>query len=407
MRSIVLRAVVTASAFSLSVPGPLSAQQRSDRDPEVRIERLPGAMSIAFGNSNRAVLGVTLASNTRGDTAGVRIQAVDADGPAAKSGIKAGDVITAINGVSLRVSAEDADDPALGGIAERRLTRTLAKAKAGDAVELRVGSGGASRTVSVKTVTASELDGSGRTRVASRTSPDDEKRGVIGLSIGGSGNMRDTLGLFINSVVANGPAEKAGLVEGERIASVNGMDVRVPREDVEDASAMSARANRFIREVQKVAPGSNVALRVYSGGRYRDVTVKTVRGSELPSQGFRMSIGDGGMSISLPRTPNALREGGVLLPRGTDGRMMQLGPGTIRFREYGIDVDRSTIERAIQELRRNLQDMGRDFRFELRNDSTIVRDRVAPTVRTVVPRRATAIQSQTRVSVASTSTAKV
>jgi len=366
MRSIVFRAVVTASVFSLSVPGLLAAQQGRGGDPEVRIERLPGAMSIAFGNSNRAVLGVTLATSTRSDTEGVRIASVDADGPAAKAGLKAGDVITAINGVSLRVSVEDAEDPALGGIAQRRLTRTLAKARAGDAVELRVASGGAARTVPVRTVTASELDGSARTRVGARTSPDDEKRGVIGLSIGGSGTMRDTLGLFVNSVVANGPAEKAGLVEGERIASVNGVDVRVPREDVEDASLMSARTNRFIREVQKVAPGSNVALRVYSGGRYREVMVKAVRGSELPSQGFRMSIGDGGMTFSLPRTPNALREGGV-------------------------DVDRAAVERAMQELRRNLEDMGRGLRFELRGDSTIVRDRNAPLVRTVVPRRATAI----------------
>lgn len=392
-----LRALLTASLVLLPLPGTLTAQVRTERVPDVRIERLPGGMSIAMGSSNRAVLGVTLASPSRSDTEGVRIEAVDANGPAAKSGLKAGDVITSINGVSLRVSAEDAEDPQLGGIAQRRLTRTLAKAKAGDPVELRVGTGNASRTVSVKTVSAAELDGNSRTRVASRTSPDDEKRGVIGLSIGGSGTMRDTLGLFVNSVVANGPAEKAGVVEGERIASVNGVDVRVPREDVEDAQAMSARASRFIREVQKVAPGSSVALRVYSGGRYREVTVKAVRASELPSQGFRMSIGDGGMSISMPRTPNALREGGVFLPRGTDG-LMQMGPGVIRLRGdgNGIDIDRAGVERAMQELRRSMQEMGRDFRFELRGDSLRMREdsgdgtrvRVAPQVRTVLPRRA-------------------
>lgn len=397
-----LRALITASLVLLPASGTLEAQVRTERVPDVRIERLPGGMSIAMGSSNRAVLGVTLATPSRSDTEGVRIEAVDANGPAAKSGLKAGDVITSINGVSLRVSAEDAEDPQLGGIAQRRLTRALAKAKAGDAVELRVGSGSgnASRTVSVKTVSAAELDGNTRTRVASRTSPDDEKRGVIGLSIGGSGTMRDTLGLFVNSVVADGPAEKAGLVEGERIASVNGVDVRVPREDIEDPQAMSARASRFIREVQKVAPGSNVALRVYSGGRYREVTVKAVRASELPSQGFRMSIGDGGMSITMPRTPNALREGGVFMPGGTD-RLMQVGPGMIRFRGDGnsVDIDRAGVERAMQELRRSMQEMGRDFRFELRGDSVRTREgvrdstrvRVAPLVRTVLPRRATAL----------------
>lgn len=378
MRTFSYRAALSASLLSLVVPAVLAAQARTGGDREVRIERLPGTMSIAFGNSNRAVLGVTLAPNGRGDTTGVRIESVDADGPAAKSGLKAGDIITAVNGVSLRVSAEDANDPALGALGQRRLTRTLAKAKAGDAVDLRVQSGGASRNVTVKTVSAADLDGA-RTRVASRSSSgsmssNDEQRGVIGLSIGGSGNSRDTLGLFVNSVVSNGPADKAGVTEGERIAAVNGVDVRVPREDVEDMSAMSARANRFIREVQKVAPGSNVSLRVYSGGRYRDVTVKAVRSSELPQQAFRMSIGEGGMSMSLPRIPNALFEGGR------------------------VQIDRGEMERAMQELRRNMQDMGRDMRFELRDDTVRlrerlrdsmprIRERIAPIVR-VAPRRA-------------------
>ncbi len=369
MRPIRYRAVITASLFALNIPA-LAAAQSREREPEVRIERLPGTMSIAFGSSNRAVLGVTLGSSTRADTNGVRIEDVDANGPAAKAGLKAGDVIIAVNGVNLHVSPEDADDPSLGSLAQRRLTRTLGKAKAGDAVELRVQSGGAIRTVSVKTVSAADLDGNTRARVATRNSPDDETRGMVGLSIGGSGTARDTVGLFVNSVVPNGPAEKAGVVEGERIASVNGVDVRVPREDLEDMSAMSARANRFIREVQKVAPGGTVSFRVYSGGRYRDVSVKTVRSSDLPSQSLRMSIGDGGMTFSLPRIPNAFQSGG--------GATMTL--------------DRAALERAMQELRRNMQDMGRDMqfeRFELRSDdSSRIRHRSAPATVRTAPRRA-------------------
>jgi len=365
MRPIRYRAVLTASLLSLTVPAlvpaVLAAQSRGDRDPEVRIERLPGTMSIAFGSSNRAALGVTLASSGRTETEGVRIQDVDANGPAAKAGLKAGDVITAVNGVSLRVSPEDAEDPSLGSLAQRRLTRTLAKAKPGDSVELRVQSGGSSRTVNVKTVSAAELDGNSRARVASRSSSMDENRGMIGLSIGGSGTARDTLGLFVNSVVTDGPAEKAGVVEGERIASVNGVDVRVPREDLEDMGAMTARANRFIREVQKVAPGGSVSLRVYSGGRYRDVTVKAVRSSDLPSQSLRMSIGDGGMTFSLPRVPNAFQNGGT----------------TMTF-------DRPALDRAMQELRRNMQELGRDPRFQrydLRlDDSARVRERIVPNI---------------------------
>ena len=362
-------ALATTLLFLLPLPSLLGAQAGrgsadQKRDTTVRIERLPGGMSLIFGNSsNRAVLGVTLDAASRADTNGVRIEEVQTDGPAAKGGLKAGDVITEINGVSLRVSPVDAEDPALRGLAQRRLTRALAKAKPGDNVELRVQSGGSSRSVSLRTVSAAELDRSTRTAtsVYSAGGAQDENRGVIGLAIGGSGNMRDTLGLFISSVVTDGPAEKAGVVEGERIASVNGVDVRVPREDVEDIGAVTARANRFIREVQKVAPGGNVSLRVYSGGRYRDVSVRAVKRSELPRQGFRMSIGDGGMSITLPRTPNAFG-GTTVFPRGD---LVPMSPGRIRIDRDGIEIDRETIERATREVRRRMQELGRDFRFEV------------------------------------------
>ncbi|HYW30887.1 MAG TPA: PDZ domain-containing protein, partial [Gemmatimonas sp.] len=247
---------------------------------------------------------------------------------------------------------------------------------------------------SVKTVAASELARASTLRATPRAaSPErsvsragmmpsialNASGSVVGLSIGGSGSVRDTLGLFINSVVKNGPAEKAGVVEGDRIAAVNGVDVRVPLADIEDAGALSSRATRFIREVQKVAPGGNVTLRVYSGGRYREVTVQSVRSSDLPNQGFRISVGDGSMTMSLPRGEGDPGEGRVFTRR--------IAPSTIRqLRSDGnnIVIDRAEIERAMEEMRRSLQDMGRDMgrdmRFEFRTDS------VSPSRRSVIGR---------------------
>lgn len=391
MRTMLSRAALAAAVLSLpmyAAPGDLGAQQRDSRteaerreaerreaerrgsEREARIERVPGGFSLVYGLSNRPVLGVSLAESTRGDTAGVRIESVTPDGPAARAGLKAGDVITAINGVNLRVSESDAADPALEGLAQRRLQRTLSRAKAGDNVELRVRSGNSSRTVDVKTVSAAELSGMGRTSAASasgqaRTTVNSaENRGAIGISIGGSGSVRDTLGLFVSSVVAGGPAEKAGIVEGARVASINGVDVRVPREDVEDPGATSARANRFTREVQKIAPGSSVSLRVYEGGRYRDVSVTAVRASELPNRGFRMSIGDGGAFLSLP-------EGAIFRSPDTrtipfDGTLPRI---QLRGLEGELNFDREAFRRSMDELRRNLQESGRSLR-ELRIDGS-------------------------------------
>ena len=269
--------------------------------PERALGAQPRVLTVTSAHpADRAVLGVTMGASGKADTAGVRIAEVDTNGPAAKAGIKANDVIQEINGISLRVSAADADDSEMTGIGQRRLQRVMEKAKVGDEIDLRVRTNGTSRAVKVKTASAAELAGAVTRRVARIGSRDNgDSQGSIGLAISSSGNARDTLGLFVVSVSATGPAEKSGIIEGDRVAAVNGVDVRIPREDVEDASVSSSRVSRFVREVRKVAPGGSLTLRVYSAGRYREVTVPVVRSSELPGlMHFNvMTGGDGAVRI--------------------------------------------------------------------------------------------------------------
>jgi hypothetical protein len=137
--------------------------------------------------------------------------------------------------------------------------------------------------------------------------------------------------------------------------------------------------------VQKVAPGGNVSLRVYSGGRYREVNVKAVRSSDLPKQGFSMSIGDGGMVFSLPRTPNAF-DGATVLPRGTI--LSPSSPGRIFFDGNRLEIDRETVQRALEEMRSKLQDMGRDLRIETAPNVTTPRSNGGALQR-AAPRRIT------------------
>jgi hypothetical protein len=121
-----------------------------------------------------------------------------------------------------------------------------------------------------------------------------ENRAVLGLSIGITGSRRDTLGPMVMRVTTDGPAERAGIVEGDRIAAINGVDLRVPREDAGDSYIASARANRFRRELDKLEPGAAVELRIVTGGQPRTVRVTTVSADSLPRdrQGF-MYFGDG------------------------------------------------------------------------------------------------------------------
>jgi hypothetical protein len=127
-----------------------------------------------------------------------------------------------------------------------------------------------------------------------------EKRASLGATIGSTGSLRDTLGIFISSVSTDGPAEKAGVVEGDRIAAINGVDVRVPREDAEDGQASAARVNRFMRELAKLTPGDKATLRVYGGGRYREVQVTTGKSSDMMMHGFQFNTGDGIRMMGIP-----------------------------------------------------------------------------------------------------------
>jgi hypothetical protein len=107
------------------------------------------------------------------------------------------------------------------------------------------------------------------------------KRAVLGLQLSPTGTARDTLGVFISSVTPKGPAENAGIIEGERVVSINGVDLRVASGDIEDSYASALPSHRLQREVAKLTPGSRVNLRVYSGGRVRDVQVTAGRASDF------------------------------------------------------------------------------------------------------------------------------
>ena len=329
---------VLAGALAASPVTPATAgAQTADRMAAVeRALAEVGARAGGFGwtadDRDRAALGISLGAGGRGDTLGVRVVDVVTGGPADKAGIEEGDRITSINGTSLRVAREDAEDWEMGSLANRRLTRALDRLKPGDEVTLGLLRGREARTVKLKTVAADELQRErsfavttpgafGRTgRMALRAEDlrdslraRAERRPALGLSVGGTGSRRDTLGLFVSSVTTGGPAEKAGIQEGDRIAAINDVDVRVPREDVEDGMAASARHNRFTRELGRAKPGDNLTLRVYSGGQTRTVTVRAGSAAEVfkDEGGFGLGLGEGTRILTLPEGRGAT----TIMPR--------------------------------------------------------------------------------------------
>ncbi|HEY3112470.1 MAG TPA: PDZ domain-containing protein [Gemmatimonadaceae bacterium] len=153
-----------------------------------------------------------------------------------------------------------------------------------------------------------------RNRILYRMDSAMAKRAALGLELRTTGTRRDTLGVFVEAVTPKGPAETAGIIEGDRIASINGVDLRTSAADTEDSYTNGLAAHRLAREVQKLSPGARVTLRVYSGGRFRDVQVTAAKASDvmhlgnrfrfaMPGMGGTMEFGGPGTMMLGPEMP--------------------------------------------------------------------------------------------------------
>lgn len=160
------------------------------------------------------------------------------------------------------------------------------------------------------------------------------KRAALGLELRTTGTKRDTLGVFVEAVTPKGPAETAGIIEGDRIASINGVDLRTSAGDTEDSYTNGLAAHRLSREVQKLSPGSRVNLRVYSGGRFRDVQVTAGKASDVMRFGNRFRYMMPGMD-------------GMMNFDGPDG--MLFGPETQMLRERMEPLMQERMEPMLRE----------------------------------------------------------
>jgi hypothetical protein len=165
------------------------------------------------------------------------------------------------------------------------------------------------------------------------------RRAALGVELRPTGTRRDTLGVFVVAVTPRGPAETAGIIEGDRIATINGVDVRSVAADIDDPYTNGLASHRLSKEVQKLTPGARVTLRVYSGGRFRDVVVTAGRASEVlrHAGGFNFRVpGPGGMEFRMP-----------------DGPMMFSPQKSLRFERMGPEMEQrlKSLPRKI-ELRR-------------------------------------------------------
>jgi len=139
--------VLTLMAVVLGWPGPASGQRPPRAAPTPPPSPSARAWGFAF-DDHHGRLGVVVNTepNPATDSIGARLEAVTPGSPAAKAGLKAGDVITRLNGTALAgVRAEDEEESGPG----RKLVMLARTLTPGDTVQVEYRRGAEARKATV------------------------------------------------------------------------------------------------------------------------------------------------------------------------------------------------------------------------------------------------------------------
>ena len=188
------------------------------------------------------------AMKLKGQLTGALVGEVEPNAPAAKAGIKTGDVITAVNGKKV-------NDP-------RELRLMIGSMAPGTKAQLEINREGETKTVDVQLAEMPPSAANEDTEMSSEEPAQPEKTTVFGgvaitnitPDIRTALNLpREVEGAVIANIDTESPAAKAGLREGDVIQEVN----KQPVKSAKDLLAIS----------KKLKPNDKTLMRVYSQGR--------------------------------------------------------------------------------------------------------------------------------------------
>jgi len=230
---------------------------------------------------------------------GALVVSVDANSPASAAGIKQGDVILSVDGTNLTPTSSSLAD-------------LVAAHKSGDKVTLSVKSGTTTNNV---TVTLGDKNGTAYLGVQyqqpfAATASGAVPNGQVGPRFRFNGPV-GVAGIYVDSVVSGGPADKAGLKQGDVISKLDGTAV--------------TNTTDFINAIGGHKVGDTVTLSVTHQGSATssDITVTLAENPQSAGKAYLgVSISDGKAPV-MPRLPNG---GGAGFPGGP--HMQPYAPAT-------------------------------------------------------------------------------
>ena len=158
-------------------------------------------------------------------TTGALVSEPQAGSPAAKAGVKAGDVIVSVDGTSVK----DA----------RELSQKIGATNPGASVKLGVIRNGSEQTINVTLAQLPE-----QKQAAANTGQEEQSSARLGLTLGSGDN-----GVVVTGVDPNGPAAEHGIQTGDVITNVGGTSVSTPT-DVQKQLADLRKAGKHTVLVQ-------------------------------------------------------------------------------------------------------------------------------------------------------------
>jgi hypothetical protein len=196
--------------------------------------------------------------------------------------------------------------------------------------------------------------------VADADTPD--ARGLLGMTLGTSGTDRDTLGLLITQVLRDGPADRAGIDEGNRLAEIDGVSLRLDPVDVGRSTATDAVMRRLIRTLRGLQGGEQATLRVFGTGKFRNVSVQ-LGNPAAGTPNATVAVSPAPTALPVPTPSVAVAVAGEPAGRATlAGAMQSLVELQSQLRRLADDEGSSALADSLLQAARDLGAIQRRLR---------------------------------------------